>query len=190
MTLLNNPLLILLPLLLIATWIDLLKHRIPNWLTLSGVLLGVGGQSLLAGWSGVADSLAGLVVGLVMLLPFYLARGMGAGDVKLMAAVGCFLNAQLTVYAVAATLISGGVLAVCVLLAKGGVSRLFKRYLQMFKTFVYARQWVAIAPAEDEPARIRFPYAAAIATGTIFVLWQQHKLDSTLWQTALSGLLN
>lgn len=169
--LLKNPAFFLLPILLIASFIDLRQHRIPNWLNLIALVLGLTLQFLFFQGSGLLNGLGGLAVGFIAFIPFYALRAMGAGDVKLMAAIGCFLTPMQTFEAVLATIIAGGFLGLIVLIARGGLGRYVKRYFLMAQTFFYMRKVLPIAPASDEPARTRFPYAVAIAAGTLYTLW-------------------
>ena len=94
----------------LAVRADLLEHRIPNALNLAGLILGLGLASLFGGISGILYSAGGALVGCALLLPLYLTRGMGAGDVKLMGATGAFLGPNGALLAAALTLIAGGVL--------------------------------------------------------------------------------
>ncbi len=75
---------------LVAGWTDLRSRRIPNWLTVPGLLIGVSANTVLSGWSGLNASLLGALVGLALLLPFVLLRSLGAGDWKLAGALGAF----------------------------------------------------------------------------------------------------
>ena len=73
---------------IIAAFWDIKQRRIPNWLTYPGIGLGVVLRGLLFGWKGLGSAVTGcLLVGGIMFL-FYAVRAMGAGDVKLMAAIG------------------------------------------------------------------------------------------------------
>ena len=137
---------------------DIATHRISNWLTFGA--LGVG--LLLAAWTngfeGIRLSLAGAAVGLACLIPLYLARGMGAGDVKLMAAAGSFLGPYNAFVAAMLTLAAGAV---------------FGFALLAWRIFDQRRQAVA-APSSAVLSRLgkeRFPYAAAIAAGVVATLW-------------------
>ncbi|MGA7908757.1 MAG: A24 family peptidase, partial [Candidatus Sulfotelmatobacter sp.] len=82
------PVVLAVALALIAGWTDWRSRRIPNWLTVPGLLLGVAANGLAAGWPGVKSSLLGVGLGLLLLLPFVLLRSLGAGDWKLAGAVG------------------------------------------------------------------------------------------------------
>lgn len=186
MAILTNPLLTLLPLLLTATWIDIRRQRIPNPLSFGAAVLGLALQSLNGGWLGFTNGLGGLFIGLSLLLPFYLMRGMGAGDVKLMAAAGSFLGPQLTLFAVVGTLIAGGVMGVGVWVVRSGLSGFLTRYLRVAKQFLSAGQ---LPPIGAGPARSRFPYAAAIATGTLWALMQHGQWHEWLKPFAVIGRL-
>ena len=93
---------------------DLAASRISNALTFGALAAGVAIRSLALGLDGLLFSIAGAAVGLACLLPLYLGRGMGAGDVKLMAAAGSFLGPFNAVMAVLLSLTIGAVLAIVV----------------------------------------------------------------------------
>src|SRR4029450_7457447 len=76
----------------VAVMSDLRTHRIPNVLCAGAFGTGLILQTMLFGLAGLVDGVGGAVVGLLILLPLYAIGGMGAGDVKLMAAVGTFLG--------------------------------------------------------------------------------------------------
>ena len=98
------------PALLGASVIDWRSHQIPNSLVLFIAVTGIVYQSLDYGATGFVQSLLGMTLGLCALLPFYLMKGMAAGDVKLMAAVGAWLPLLTLSSAVLLTLIAGGVM--------------------------------------------------------------------------------
>ena len=165
---------LLLFILAIATWQDLTRHLIPNVLTFSAAILGMCVQIWLSGLQGMLTGLEGLAVGLAMLLPFYIRGGMGAGDVKMMAAVGTFLGPMNTVMAVAMTLMAGGVMGIGVILLRGNIRGLLYRYGLMAQCLFVTGSVSYVPPQADEttPLRgVRFPYAVAIATGTLAVRW-------------------
>ena len=105
---------LLVVLLVTAAVMDWRTYRIPNWLTAGGMALGLIYNTVtFQPWhEGLLGSLAGLGVGLVVLLPVYALRVMGAGDVKLMAMVGAFVGLPDIFNAVLYSLIVGGIAAV------------------------------------------------------------------------------
>lgn len=144
----------LLLLLALAVTGDLREHRIPNWLSLGGVAVAVGLHSVIRGADGAADALQGAAVGGLLLLPLWLLRGLAAGDVKLLAAVGAHLGPALAALAGLATLIAGGLIALLVVLRR--------RYRQS----PGSASGAAVA-ADTESAARTFPYAPAIAVGSL-----------------------
>ena len=171
---LQSLLVILLPVILIvASWIDLKQHRIPNLLTLSALVIGVSLQLLLHGWEGLTYSLGGMAVGFLILIPFYIKGGMGAGDVKLMAAAGAFLGFEGALLAVGLTLFAGSVMGIFLLVILGGIKAAMHRYYGTLKQLLYTQNINIsyIPPPSDEAAAVKFPYASAICAGTIAAMW-------------------
>ncbi|MCV6612167.1 MAG: prepilin peptidase [Amphritea sp.] len=174
----------LLFLLLFAVGKDLAQNRIPNLLSLGILLLGCSIQILSEGFTGILTSLTGLLTGLALLLPLYLLGGMGAGDVKLMAALGTLLGPFNTLIAVAFTLILGAGLALLYvalhLLFQFDLNKL-KTYLKNLKLtlqlFIYSRRLVPEHNDSDSIGKLRFPYALAISAGVVTVLIQQSLLS-------------
>lgn len=76
---------------------DLRSRRIPNWLTVSGFVLGIVFHTIVAGWHGTLFALGGFAVGFGVLFVLWSIGGGGGGDVKLMGALGAWLGAKLTV---------------------------------------------------------------------------------------------
>src|ERR1700675_5068525 len=104
--------LLLSAMLVLAVYGDLRIHRISNKLTLLGLIVGLGLQSVGGGLQGLTSGLLGASAGLACFAPFYFLRAMGAGDVKLLAAVGAFLGPQGGFYAALFSLLAGGLGAI------------------------------------------------------------------------------
>lgn len=156
----------LLVILAVAVREDLSSHRIPNGLTLGALALGIVLQAYGGGLDAFRLSIAGAAAGLAMLLPFYLMKGMGAGDVKLMMAAGAFLGPVDASVAVLLSLVAGAVLAVVIVVwrvaSATGVPALSGNG---------AAGDSKLQSAFTRAAAEKFPYAAAIAAGVVATMW-------------------
>lgn len=171
-TLTSDPSTLLLLLVLsIAVITDISQQRIPNLLTFSAAGTGLLLHTYQHGWGGLAASLMGIMIGFLALLPFYLAQGMRAGDLKLMAACGAFLGFH-TPLAIGFSLLVGMVLGLAVLGWRGGGKAWFSRYWVMFMLFASTGKWSYQPPVVGEVAATSFPYAAAIACGSLLALYR------------------
>ncbi|MBR9829111.1 MAG: prepilin peptidase [Oceanospirillales bacterium] len=150
---------------------DWRRHRIPNWLTFSTLVAGLLLSYLFLPSTEVHTGLAGAAVGLVVLLPFYLTGGMGAGDVKLMAAIGAFIGPMPALTAACFALVIGGCFAFYMVLRSGELASIYRRYLVM----ISAR--TLISAEVGSVARRRFPFSLSIAVGTLI---QQGLIDNNL----------
>ena len=153
-----------------CVWTDLTTHKIKNIAVLLVLVVGLVFQGLNAGLHGVFDGCLGLLIGFVFFLPGYIKRITSAGDVKLVAACGMFLGVSDTLVAIAVTLISGAVFALCVLAYKGALVDSLRRWRFAMLALFYRNADVYIPPAKDDVAAEYFPYALAIACGSLFAL--------------------
>lgn len=149
---------------------DLRTRRIPNPLLISGCAAGILLNTAINGWHGAAYSIAGLAVGLLLMLPGYLLRFTGGGDVKLLAAVGSLLGPQAIAYAFVFAVIAGAVVAIVqgvYAWAIQGASSPAARYGVMLTSLFALGRLTYIRPDEAEALGRRFPLAPAIAVGSI-----------------------
>jgi len=165
----------LLPLLLVlAVWSDILTRKIPNWLIVCGLVSGclcniftASGLGLFvedSGGIGGGYAVLGILVGGAIPLILYAIRMIGAGDVKLLAAIGAFLGPWQAAGAVLLTFLSGGVLALLVASASGVMTNVLSNVrLMMLYVFVGKRSGFSV---EDVGTTGRLPYAIAICCGT------------------------
>jgi prepilin peptidase CpaA len=110
---------ILIPGILLASWIDYSQKRVPNWLNALLIVTGLVVQGCYFGTAGLTAGFWGLLTGFGLLIVPWLMHGMGAGDVKLMAAIGVWLGPLLTLYSFALGAVIGGVAAVVMILSTG-----------------------------------------------------------------------
>ena len=110
---------LLVPGILLASWIDYAQRRVPNWLNATLILVGFTVQAWFFGWSGVGTGVWGMWTGFGLLIIPWLMHGMGAGDVKLMAAIGVWLGPLLTFYSFVVGAVLGGVAAIVMIVSTG-----------------------------------------------------------------------
>jgi prepilin peptidase CpaA len=167
---------VLAALLAAAAVIDWRTYRIPNCLTVGGMALGLLGNTAADGlMSGLLPALAGLALGIAVLLPLYALRLMGAGDVKLMAAVGAFVGVPEILYAVLFTFIAGGIAALAFAAYRGALRRMAGNVLDTVRFMAFAAA-VGVKPeAVAQRTSIgRLPYGGCIAAGTVAWLAARH----------------
>lgn len=98
---------------------DLLTKKIPNWVTFTGVALGLIAQFWLLGWPGLLDGFLGLALGFALYFPIYVFGYMGAGDVKLLMAVGAWIGWLGCLYVAAGAVVIGAVYALGEIIYRG-----------------------------------------------------------------------
>lgn len=150
-----------------ALW-DILTRRLPNALTYGGIASGLLFRAGFAGWEGTKEALAGGLLGGGVFLLFFLVRGMGAGDVKLMTAVGCWAGLEQAFVIVLATAIAGGMLAVGYMTYYGRVGRTLRNVGTLARFHLAAGLQPHPEINLSSARAIRMPYAVAIAAGTLY----------------------
>jgi prepilin peptidase CpaA len=149
----------------IASAVDIRTRRIPNLLTAllsaAGIALAATGMSgISVGWAAV-----GLAVGLLVMMPGYVLGATGAGDVKLMAAIGAIVGPGLVVNAFLFTAVTGGLLALTVAALRGRLAATVQGTRALVTAPAAARETI-VAPARGN----RFAYGPAIAIGSMLAV--------------------
>ena len=156
--------------LVVAAITDLRTQKIPNLLTFSTMFLGLVYYSITNGWNGLLFSFEGLLLGIGVLIVPYLMGGMGAGDAKLMGAIGAIIGPKGVLLASLFTAIVGGVYALTILLLNHKYSKSFiARNAMTLKTLALTGQFIPI-PADESEKKFKLCYGVAIAIGTFFYL--------------------
>jgi len=151
----------------IATFTDLRSRRIPNWLVLPFMVLGVAVSTWLHGWSGLAQSLEGLAVGGVFFGLLSFMGGMGMGDVKLCAAIGAWIGPGQMLVALVLTGITGGIMAFVWAACGGFLGELFSGTGDLLAGVKANGLRPSAELVLDNPLTRKMPYAPAIAIGTL-----------------------
>ena len=152
---------------LFAAGVDWRHRRIPNWLTVPGLLAGLTAHTVISGWPGAKMSLEGAGLGLVLLLPFVLLRAMGAGDWKLMGAVGAFLGPALFLFVLLGSVFVGGLMALVEAIRAGKLKETIFNIGVLAHGFAvfgfHANPEISI----DNPKSLKVPFGVAVALATI-----------------------
>lgn len=153
--------------LVLAAIYDIRFKKIPNWITYPGMILGIGYQSLEKGFEGVLFGIEGLAVGIgIFLIPYFIGS-MGAGDAKLMGAVGGFLGPKGVFIAFLFTSIIGCIYALLLLSLYGGLKEIVKKYGMMLKALIITKQMSCVYIPEGEGKPKKLCYGLAIGLGTV-----------------------
>ena len=151
---------------LIAGWTDWRSRRIPNWLTVPGLLVGVSLNGLAGGWLGLKASLLGAGLGLLVLLPFVFLRSLGAGDWKLAGALGAFVGWEAMATLLMGSVFVAGVMALGLVIYKRRFVQTLRnigRLLGSMLTFHMPGAEVSL----DNPESLKVPYGVALALTTL-----------------------
>jgi prepilin peptidase CpaA len=158
---------------LVGSVFDVRSRRIPNFITVPGFVLGLSLHLVLGGWRQLLSALAAGVICGVVFLVFYLAGGMGAGDVKLMMAVGAIAGLSHVPYLLVLTALSGGAMAIVLALARGQL----QQTIANVGVLASHHTQEGLQPHPDlnvgNNQTLRLPYGLAIASGCIFTLYFQ-----------------
>jgi prepilin peptidase CpaA len=158
---------------LVGSVFDVKSRRIPNFVTMPAFLFGLALHLALGGWRQLLSSLAAGLICAAVFLVFYIAGGMGAGDVKLILAVGCIAGLSHVAYLLVLTALSGGVMAIVWAVARGQLQQTIMNVGELASHHRHA----GLQPHPDlnlkNAATLRLPYALAIAGGSILTLYFQ-----------------
>ena len=150
---------------------DFRSRRIPNVLTFGASAAAVVFWAVTAGLSGAGWSVAGWAVGCAVFMPWFLLGGMGAGDVKLLAALGAWAGPSAAVWMALYAGIAGGVFAIVVSLTRGYLGEMFRNLWSLLMFWRIA----GVQPHPELTLKTgrgpRLPYAFPITAGALAVLW-------------------
>ena len=157
-----------------AALLDWRSRRIPNWLTVPGLLLGVAVHTMMSGWHGTLFALEGAGLALVLLLAPVLTRVLGAGDWKLMGAVGAFLGPLLMLFVLFCSLLASGLMAFLQMIRAGRVFETFRNTIVLVRG-VFA---FGVKPnptiSLDNQTLMKLPFGVAVAAATLICFCAAH----------------
>lgn len=146
----------------LAGWTDLRNRRIPNWLTVPGLLVGVAANAAVGGWSGLKASLLGALLGLALLLPFVLLRSLGAGDWKFAGALGAFSGPGLLIDLLIGSVFVAGAMALVLVIYKRRLLQTVRNIGHILVSLVTFRL-PGIHVTLDDPNALKIPKGVALS---------------------------
>ncbi len=156
--------LVLIALFVSAAATDLKWKKIFNLQTYPAIICGILLHSLMAGWDGALFSFSGFLVGAALLLVFFLMGGVGAGDVKLLGAIGALKGTTFVLWTMFYTGLIGGAMAISIIISKGAAGKIFKN---MFR---FLRHPLTTQDEEAKKENLYIPYGVAISIGCLWAL--------------------
>jgi len=151
----------------VAGWWDWKTRRVPNWLTVPALIAGLVIHTVLTGWAGAKSGLEGAGVGLGLLLPFVLLRGLGAGDWKLVGALGAFVGPRRTIEILLISVMIAGVIAGVDAIRRGRVIATVRNVWTLLQGFFVFGLRPNPTISLDNPTLARLPFAVAVAAATV-----------------------
>lgn len=157
---------------LAAAYYDLRVRRIPNWINLTGVMLGLSLNTYFEHFHGTLIAAGGLLAALSIYVPLYALKGMGAGDVKLMAAIGAIVGPENWFSIFIVTALLGGAASMVLVLLRRKMGQTMHNVATIVTQLSRGK-----APAEQDTAlsihdksSLKMPHGAIIASGVCLFL--------------------
>jgi prepilin peptidase CpaA len=158
-------LIVLVPLAASVIYHDVRYRRIPNMLVLTALIAGLTINTVFSGWQGLGNSALGLGVAFIPMLLLHIFGAMGAGDVKLMGAVGSILGVALMPITLVLVVMVGGAIAIFTTLRAGTMFTTLHGVLRIFVGILPGWEMPRFAMAPDR--RHTIPYGVAIMVGSL-----------------------
>jgi prepilin peptidase CpaA len=152
---------------LTAGWIDYRTRRIPNWLTVSGMLIGIALHAFQSGPFGVMTALAGMVLALIGLLPLVLLRAMGAGDWKLMGSLGAILGPASMLVVLTSAIFLSGLMGMVMIVRTRRVKETFMNVFVLVQGFLSFGLRAHPEISLDNPDLLKLPFGVAAGLATV-----------------------
>lgn len=153
----------------VALWAGVLDwrfRRIPNWLTVLGAVAGVAANTILFRWTGLKAASLGMLLGLALLLPFVLVRSLGAGDWKLVGALGACLGPRWLLAVLFGAILVAGAMALAVIIWKGRLKRTLLNILHLLAS-VFSLRMPGTEVSLDNPESTKIPFGVAVAVAVV-----------------------
>jgi prepilin peptidase CpaA len=162
---------------ILGGWSDLRTRRIPNWLTLSGLILGFGLNTLFLQGGGLKLAATGFGFAVLIYLPLYLIRAMGAGDVKFMAAIAALIGPENWLSVFLTTAILGGIASLCLIATRNRLQMTLSNLSTIATELLHGRMPYHKDPSLDvhDQRALGLPHGTVIAISACIFLAFLHR---------------
>ncbi|HEY2823252.1 MAG TPA: A24 family peptidase [Candidatus Acidoferrum sp.] len=151
----------------VAAFVDFRTRKIPNWLTVPAFVAGLTLRTALLGWPGAKSALEGTGLALVLLLPLVLMRALGAGDWKLMGAVGACLGPLMFLFVLLGSILVSGIMAVVEMARTRKIRETFHNLYVLVQGFFSFGLRAHPQISLDNPELLKLPFGVAVAIATV-----------------------
>ena len=152
---------------LVAAFVDYRSRKIPNWLTVPAFVAALTLRTALFGWPGAKSALEGTALALLVLLPLVLLRAFGAGDWKLMGAVGAFLGPLMFLFVLVGSILVNGAVALLEMMRTRRVRETLNNLRVLVRGFFSFGLRVHPKISLDNPELLKLPFGVAVAIATV-----------------------
>jgi prepilin peptidase CpaA len=156
---------------LVAGLVDFRTRKIPNLITIPGMVAGITLRTAMSGWTGTKVAVEGVVLALALLLPLVLARALGAGDWKLMGAVGAFVGPIIFLFVLFGSIVVSGLMALVEMVRTKRVRETFENMLVLLRGFISFGLRRNSEISLDNPKLLKVPFGVAVAVSTVACFW-------------------
>ncbi|MBE9917938.1 prepilin peptidase [Paenibacillus donghaensis] len=150
---------------IIAFITDIRTMKIPNWLTLTAMPMGVTVHTVMDGLQGLLFSLKGLAAGFVLVLLMHVIGAVGAGDVKLFGGIGAWAGTLFTVQCLVYSVLCAGAIGILILLWRRETLQRMRKAADHLAGFFMLRSFQALTAAKEK--QMRFPFMLAVVPGYV-----------------------
>lgn len=148
---------------------DIQSMKIPNWITVTGMVSGVIYHGIAHGWEGVVFSVSGLAAGFGLLIMMYWLRAVGGGDVKLFGGIGAWTGIGFTLSSMMYSILIAGAIGIVILLFR---RELFVRMRNVCERVLGAVILRSAGPVQAGAAKsLQFPFMIAVLPGTLLAVY-------------------
>jgi prepilin peptidase CpaA len=155
----------------VAGLVDFRTRKIPNLITIPGMVAGLTLRSAMSGWPGAKVAVEGAALALVLLLPLVLLRALGAGDWKLMGAVGAFVGPLIFLFVLFGSIMVSGLMALVQMVRTKRVRETFENMVVLLRGFLSFGLWRNSEISLDNPKLLKLPFGVAVAVSTMACFW-------------------